>query len=154
MYVPPESRMKTSAWKQRASHILLPPGLWAEQDFAAAPYAFKWKLLPPASSNGELCSLLLPLYTWKWLIYWESCSGTVTITQAYKYNAWQSGSSLNWILQGCEHKSLMVQMSAQDLWLLGHALFWDTRFIATRRGSGSPAQPATRANFFPSQIQS
>ena len=46
MHVPPESGVKTSVPKQRARHVLVPPGLQAEQAFAAASLAFKWSALP------------------------------------------------------------------------------------------------------------
>lgn len=159
MYVPPESRMKTSAWKQTARHVLLPPGLWAEQAFAAVSYAFKWRLLPPASSKVELCPLLLPLYTWKWLIYWGSCSGTVTITQAYKYNqclasGFQSelGTSGMWtqISHGPDVSAGHVATGACPV--LGYHTN-TLPFLATRRGSGSPAQPAPHANFSPPKFR-
>lgn len=55
-YVPPESGIETSAPKQRARRAPFPPGLRAEQAFAAASFVFKRKALHTSLFQGGTVS--------------------------------------------------------------------------------------------------
>lgn len=51
-YVPPGSRVETSAPKQRVGCVLFPAGLWAEQARAAASFACEQSSLPTSVFQG------------------------------------------------------------------------------------------------------
>lgn len=118
--VPPESRVRTFALKQRVRRILLPPRLWAEQAFAASSL-MQMEGSPATSKVEPFCSSCpCPHRTVNLLGEFLQLSDHYVNLQI-KYFRSRSQS-----LQGCECKSLLIQMVALDFWLLSHALFWDT----------------------------